>query len=165
VKWVLLAAAGVAAVAGITAPWAAPRVAAVLIAVVACVYFGNHLRGLATSVPTAEDRPLRPARPPRRGVPADLTFLALEISSARPTDPLRPVVVECVRDLASARIQDRHGLSIRDPAAVDAIRPLVSEDLFAILVRTGPGRTATTPKRALPRHSSLPSLITEVERL
>jgi hypothetical protein len=163
--WMLAVVAAIAAIAGVAAPWAAPRVAAVLIAVVACAYFAEHLRGLARSVPTAEDTPLRPTRPPRRGVPADLTFLSLELRSARQNDPLRPVVVECLRDLAAARIEDRHGLSVRDPDTHDAIRPLVSSDLYAILTRTGPTRSKSTPRPRLPRHSSLPSLIAEVERL
>ena len=164
-KLTIVISAAIAATAAVAAPWAAPRVAALLVALLACAYVATRLRDITAQLPAAEERQLQQARRPRDGIPADLTFLSLEIKLAKANEPLRPAVVECIRDLAAARLQDRHGLSVRDPFTHTAIRPLVSDELFAIITRTSPGQPVFGHRARLPRHDSLPALIDEVERL
>jgi hypothetical protein len=164
-KVTVVVAAAIAAGAALLAPWAAPQVAALLLAVLACIYVGSRLHGLAVQLPTADDRPLRPARKPRPGVPADLTYLALEIKTTRPGEPMRPAVVSCIRDLAAARLHDHHGLSVRNPADHPAIRPLVTDDLFVVLTLGSPSPAVGVSRPRPPRHDALPALIDEVERL
>jgi hypothetical protein len=165
VKLTIVISAAVAAIAAIVAPWAALRIAALFVAFLACAYVAWRLRDITAQLPAADERVLQQARKPRDGVPADLTFLSLEIKTARANEPLRPAVLECIRDLAAARLHDRHGLSVRDPFTHTAIRPLVSDELFAIITRTSAGQPASAHRARLPRHESLPALIDEVERL
>jgi hypothetical protein len=123
------------------------------------------MHDITSQLPAAEERQLQQVRKPREGIPADLTFLSLEIKNARSNEPLRPAVIECIRDLAAARLHDRHGLSVRDPFTHSAIRPLVSDELFSIITRTSPGQPVLGQRARLPRQESLPALIDEVERL
>jgi hypothetical protein len=166
VKVLLVLAAVVAAAVGVAAPWAAPRVAALLLVVVASAYVASQLQVITSNLPLSDDRLLRAAPPPRAGTPADLTVLTNELRLARPNRVLSPAVAECLRDLAAARLEDRHGLDVRDPFTHSAIEGLVSEQLWAVLVRPlSANYRAGTRLAPRPRYRSLPALIDEVERL
>jgi hypothetical protein len=54
---------------------------------------------------------------------------------------------------------------VHEPADQDAIRPLVSDALFAVVTSGSPSPAVGTRRPRLPRHDALPALIDEVERL
>jgi hypothetical protein len=159
-KPVLVVAALMSAIVAVSAPWAAPRVAGLLLAVVASAYVVQRLHGVVARLPVADDRRLVTTPRPRRGAPADLTLLTNELQRARPSQPLSPAVTTCVRDLAAARLREHHGLDVRDPFTHDEIRARVSGDLWSLLVRTAPGERVVRLQ-----NRSLPTLIDEVEHL
>jgi hypothetical protein len=162
VNALLIVAAVICVIVGVTAPWAAPQVAAVLMGTIAATYVIARVRGLGEQLPRAEDRPLRAPAPRPPGAPADLLLLRNDVEANRSSrmvvgDPVQSFLA----NIAAARLRDRHGVNPRDPAALARARPLLSDQLWTLISQ----RIAAEPVRSELRYDALPALIDEVERL
>ena len=146
---------------GVTAPWAAPQVAAVLMGVIAATYLVVRIRRLGEQLPRAVDHPLPTVQPRPAGAPADLLLLRNDLETVRGSSVVGRSVQGFLANVAAARLRDRHGIDTRDPFALAQARPLVSEPLWTLMSH----RLGAEPVRSELRYDALPALIDEVERL
>lgn len=165
-KGALVTVAGICAFVAVSAPWLAPRVAAVLLAFVVAAYFALRLRDVTSIARVADERRFVTTERARRTLPSDMQVLDAELRRSRMGRSLTPVVKDCLGRLAASRLRDRHGLEVRDPSMHHRIRAILTPELFEMATRTAaasPPSAPSTPTRVSPR--MLPSLIAEVERL
>ena len=165
-KAFLVLAALTSVLVAIAAPWAAPRVAALLLGSVAVVYVSAGIARVARNVGRADERMLVSLQRGETGMPTDLYRLTVDINSSKALRYVNPIVAESLYELAAVRLREHHGVDVRDASSHPALRPLVSDELWMVLTQQRPHQPRFRAKtvRGL-RYRSLPTLIAEVERL
>ena len=160
-KGALITTATISAFVAMSAPWLAPRIAAVLLAVVVAAYLALRLRDVTTIAKLADERRFVTTPRARRTLPSDMQVLDAELRRSRLNKGLTPVVKDCLGRLTASRLRDHHDLDVRDPSTHDRIRGLLSPELFAMAV-TSPLAPSTHARIST---RLLHSLIAEVEQL